>query len=98
MLLTEDQAREKWCPFARVAEPWRFAGHESGQPASVNRGSDGVMASDGVPNCCCIASKCAAWRGQEDARSAEAAEAEFRKSGLRVLVTWVGYCGLAGEP
>jgi hypothetical protein len=56
MLLTEEEARGKWCPFSRKA--YKFSqGFESGPfsgACSFNRGNR--------QNCDCIASSCTSWR------------------------------------
>ena len=66
MLVTEEEAKERWCPFARA--PGRMLGRrENGDSMDVvgfcpqNRGY-----ATGVPldNCRCIASQCMAWRWQ----------------------------------
>jgi hypothetical protein len=44
--MTEDQARECWCPFA----------YREGFHAPQNRNTDNS------PKCTCLASKCMAWR------------------------------------
>ena len=48
MYLTEENARKKWCPFARTSDG----------DASVSRFSQGGADSD----CLCLASGCMAWR------------------------------------
>lgn len=52
MLLTEEQAREKWCPFVRMGQ----GGH--------NRWSDMAQETRDLElvGCECIASDCMAWR------------------------------------
>jgi hypothetical protein len=55
--MTEDQAREKWCPFARVAAA----------DYSSNKGSGG----DIRPGAYCIASRCMAWRWDLDTVATE---------------------------
>jgi len=51
MMLTEEQAREKWCPFARVADK------PDGPVAGANRWPGHAFAN----HSCCIASDCMAW-------------------------------------
>jgi hypothetical protein len=56
MLLTEAEARQRWCPFSRVAD--RHGG--------VNRGLGIVEDNVLWPSqCVCIASACMAWRWKE---------------------------------
>lgn len=66
---TEEQAKTKWCPFARVAvEGYPASGDplaiHSGSVASVNRDSPSANT---VPtaHCYCIGSACMAWRWNE---------------------------------
>lgn len=56
MRSTEAEAREKWCPFARV--------HEQGSAAAAsNRIQDGAGKTTLVPvGSVCIGSTCMAWR------------------------------------
>lgn len=80
MIVTEKEAREKWCPFSRLANPARAS--------TFNRvaGTDldsGPMIAAAV---CCIASQCMAWRFVEEVEEAE---------GSRFTVRKRGYCGLA---
>lgn len=55
MYLTEEEARQKWCPFARVSAS-NFP--EPGNHAS-NRDAGGSVPSNGSN---CLASECMAWR------------------------------------
>ena len=52
--MSEDEAKEKWCPFSRV---WSYEG------GSFNRDLDG---SEAVANC--IGSRCMAWRWEDNRR------------------------------
>jgi hypothetical protein len=53
-MMSEDEAKRKWCPFARA---W------DGQGASTNRIASGDLNIPGPrSDCNCIASKCMAWR------------------------------------
>lgn len=61
MLLTEEQARTKWCPHARQVA---MTHTETGMSSTANR--DGA-AHYGVQNCNCIASDCMAWRWRNTA-------------------------------
>lgn len=64
-MLTEEQAREKWCPMVRLAEATAPPGYPS-----RNRGTS----DSGVhPLCRCIASECMAWRwGKRNRKQYEA--------------------------
>lgn len=67
-MLTEEQAKEKWCPMVRCA------------PGGDNANADGGGRRDRY----CIASRCMMWRAVETAEFKSRAEAEFRKSGRRL--------------
>lgn len=60
MILTEDEAREKWCPFARSVR-WERQDEKidlPGSPVVANREPLG----DEDGGCLCIASNCMSWR------------------------------------
>ncbi len=94
MILTEEDAKTKWCPFSRTMV-WRNSLGGSSATA-VNRWAD----EDGpaLPTACiCLGSGCMAWRWKR--------EFVFKADGVQVhLVDEVveppihGYCGLAGRP
>jgi len=79
---TEDEAKGKWCPFARavvaVSETTQGLPPQYKAMASGNRFLNGTISP-------CIGSGCMAWRWALP-RSIESAETE------------AGYCGLAGRP
>lgn len=83
--ITEDEAKKKWCPLTRVAEPQRFGSQDSMCPvAGVNRGSDAMKETVWQPNALCIGSACMAWRWHKRAEGDVAGP--------------FGYCGAFGEP
>lgn len=91
---TEDEAKTKWCPFARVTTGARKAGAVNlmGGAATFNRVAypegDG-MACDQTPMTKCLGSACMAWRsGIFDHQ---------RNLALGDRTPNVGYCGLAGR-
>lgn len=53
MMVTEDEARKKWCPHARLTSP-------SGDSRSWNRVMRATPGFEDYPHC--IASECMAWR------------------------------------
>lgn len=84
--MTEEEAKTKWCPFARDSET---AGNRS-QSDEPDRHAARFP---------CIASACMAWRGGETSEFKARAEAMYRRDGVRLSpknsdVT--GHCGLAG--
>ena len=82
MIVTEEQARRKWCPQAMS-----YASHLGGH-AAVNRRHD-----TGEPwqDCNCIASDCMMWRWAEQGHDA----GDMPGTGVHPST---GYCGLAGKP
>lgn len=87
--MTEDDAKTKWCPFARPGQV---------QPADCgeirgNRFMDGSIDTGAL----CIGSACMAWRKTgakfKDARTGRLSDRDMTGHG-----TWIddGYCGLAG--
>lgn len=95
--MTEDQAKTKWCPFARV-----FLAGDYWQ--STNGADLMAMTADNMrPLTRCIASACIAWRwGVEHPGGGwiecapNKAIAESRAKEPSYVVG--GYCGLAGKP
>lgn len=82
MMHTEEEAKTKWCPFARTAT-FETQSAVSESAATFNRPWSGSIAQE---DCSCIASECMAWRwdgvrGDDDNNDPV-----------------VGHCGLAGEP
>ncbi len=88
--MTEDEAKTKWCPFARE----RFEVHDLGQIAitALNRLDD--EGCEGLSRC--IGSECMAWRWRmvietmpmPIGRNAHLTDADGN---------WLGHCGLAGK-
>lgn len=93
-MMTEQEARQRWCPFSRYSvydkpssNRWKQSAPES-EPHALNP----------IP-CRCIASDCMAWRWHDEWQSAteEGVGGDLvvrlkRKQGEPKL----GYCGLAG--
>lgn len=95
--MTEEEAKTKWCPFARV-------GGETSGLGSLNR--DGAKGP--IEQARCIASACMAWRKEAAPSGIERIRAHRAEhnSTLAVAVAAVkaedvivgGFCGLAGRP
>lgn len=83
MILTEEEAKTKWCPHGRV---WQKASSEGITSFTTH----GCMGS--VP--ICIGSACMAWRFVPQGEN----YSENMATGDRTYLTPVGYCGLAGKP
>lgn len=83
-VMTEDEAKGKWCPFARGSY---YA------TTSVNRDQCGA-AWGGAQ---CLANGCAAWRWawSDDWREVEGSDG---LASQRLPSSTHGYCGLAGSP
>ena len=82
--MTENEAREKWCPFARIG----FSGRPGS--AAVNRIMDVDSEKPALLNNVtpCIASDCMAWRDDKTANAVARSRMDNEDH---------GYCGLAGE-
>lgn len=62
MLLTEDEARWKWCPESRIVRDERTAASDAPNiVAGANRDALGRFPNP-ITSCRCIASDCMAWR------------------------------------
>jgi hypothetical protein len=105
MILSEEQAKTRWCPWARTVA---LVG------STVNR-----VPEDGRPDsdCMCIASECMAWRWSETAYTERRRSDTFVEGwehippyspDPRITEYWIepegkrvarrrGYCGMAGE-
>ena len=83
---TEEQAREKWCPYSRY------------NPNNEGGGGNRFWGMDGVhDHCRCIASDCMAWRWLTH----ENRDQIWRPTGpdtAQSTDAHMGYCGLAGKP
>lgn len=85
--MTEDDAKEKWCPFARVFDTGssnRVAADDDG-PTAAAAGSE------------CIASDCMAWRWAISPKTIEQAAKSIITSPEGPKEP-TGFCGLAGKP
>lgn len=95
---TEEEAKTKWCPFARYA-----TSDEDGNAA--NRWKQSVAAEqphalNPVP-CRCIGSACMAWRWVAGATTGKSVTLDNGAFGYQTTVTpdkYFGYCGLASRP
>ena len=86
-MLTEQQAREKWCPAARVV----LEGERERTPP-FNRLATTVSVVDANPvDARCIASGCMWWRWERRWQPRE-------HDGPTEVQTERGYCGMAGKP
>lgn len=86
MLLTEEEAKTKWCPFAR-----RMPYAEAAEASEIDKiGINPDYVDEMRAMYPCIASACMAWRWVEELdKDAPGDEAVFKRER--------GYCGLAGS-
>jgi hypothetical protein len=86
--MTEEEARTKWCPYARVIMDWSEK-HPVAGPFNRDRLiADSGNEEDHISQALCIGSACMAWRcDRPEDWSAE-----------MWTPTAHGYCGLAGKP
>ena len=95
MMTTEEQARQKWCPFVRTA--WAMnAADDTAALCTANRGNTDN-------DCLCIASDCMAWRGAWRKKVTDRScwdKEELASKPTAPGKDWerIGYCGLAGKP
>jgi hypothetical protein len=84
--MTEDEAKTKWCPFARTLN----IGEKGGVQPTSNRYGIGSRYNLNPEDCRCIGRSCMAWRdtGFDKYRD------ELGLPKPRAL----GFCGLAGKP
>lgn len=92
---TEDEAKSKWCPHARC-----LGDQASNRPAY---GDSDPLCDEYVAEVAawspCIGSACMAWREiGERADEKARADRHYKKTGERLTVKHVGYCGLSGRP
>lgn len=96
--MTEDEAKTKWCPFARQMVTAESKGAMSGPIAvgSANRFEDDP---NGRPRgSMCVASGCMAWRWGFSPREATAAAVDAPMTHAKRPFVADGFCGLAGRP
>lgn len=102
MLLTEEQAKTKWCPLYRVAT----SGGDQSTFEIDNRPPEHVQPSEGGqwkptgfihPVACCIASECMAWRWIGKRSLDNTQWVEPVESGFVGTQQRRGCCGLAGK-
>lgn len=90
MILTEQEAKTKWCPEVRVT---RRTSHDDVDFSETNRGEDASC--DNAHSC--LGSACMAWRWADDANG----EASYRRTPVKDAAGHfdnapMGYCGKAG--
>lgn len=80
--MTEDEAKAKWCPFARTVEAWP-TGPTAPRNRVVKSSDDEQTLLEGLVGVQCVASACMAWRWSEAKRTAaflEAVQAHMQAS------------------
>lgn len=96
MIITEEEARTKWCPHARGAAPFSFRDSETA--VTSNR----VWNAEPLEGTTCIGSRCMAWRWDDEGNRARSRD---RQMNVRVPgdppqpeppePAERGFCGLA---
>jgi hypothetical protein len=106
--VTEDEAKTKWCPFARTVET-DGRGSTNGRNRVASTGvAEKVLAAE-LLGAQCIASACMAWRWSLDSDfngppnlHKDEAEVDRRFAAItdpnKSSFRKGGYCGLAGQP
>ncbi len=95
---TEDEAKTKWCPFARTLGTLSGP-RQPGEPDNViafgpeNRG---YQMGGALHNCMCIATACMAWRKHDQIGIGPNGEKRDRDMDGRTRWVDRGFCGLAG--
>lgn len=80
--MTEDEAKTKWCPAARILD---------GLPGGAATNREGV-------NVNCVASECMWWRWSERIETEREAYMRGTDLRRTLQSTTDGFCGLAGKP
>jgi hypothetical protein len=88
--MTEDEAKERWCPFSRLGSS--SSPGFGGMNRDVNEENG-----DSLRHTRCLASACAVWR-ETEAADFVTLKAINREGYERSPVPAKGYCGLAGSP
>jgi hypothetical protein len=93
--MTEEEAKTKWCPFARVVMDWSEDQEVIGP---FNRDhiieASALSEEDNISHATCLASACMAWRWD----SGNPHDSESKGGILLPKDLWPGHCGLAGKP
>jgi hypothetical protein len=93
VILTEAEAATRWCPFARVSLPANSAGNRisSFHKSIASTAGDRDHYAQQEADCCCIGSRCAAWRWHEW-RMKRGPDDQFLNPPVQEQT---GFCGLA---
>lgn len=111
--MTEDEAKAKWCPFARVVETGEYShdkdaafnridncDHRGDQP--ITDTVPHIPELNLLPTTLCIGSACMAWRDLFETVNAQEVVDHFDRTGRATALGQLrksgGYCGLAGKP
>ena len=90
--MTEEEAKTKWCPFARVAKRGILPGR------SYNRWADDWSPAGAVDGAKCIGSACMAWREGGAYTDKWVGKNLAGDAVIHGKLHITGYCGLAGKP
>lgn len=88
MILSEEEAKKRWCPQARELDWHKDAGNIDRKISGYNRNKNGNIPA-------CIASYCMVWRWAE---AKKLRDIDLVTSDVQDLPPRTGYCGIAGKP
>jgi hypothetical protein len=96
--MTEDEAKTKWCPFARTLGTLTKPAYLNGPDVVTAQGSAnrGYAMGGALHNCMCIGSACMAWR--LDPALVPWVNEKGELSQIEGRYPTSGHCGLAGKP
>jgi len=86
--MTEEEAKKKWCPMAKVMNINGGGGGNRWDGAASNKNKDAI----GPVGATCVASDCMAWRWYDHVKFDASGTSQGRPDDCP------GYCGLAGKP
>lgn len=99
MILTPEEAREKWCPMVRIARREDTKPYFYGTEVVVAGCNTDALGRTRVPaSCRCIADACAMWRWSSVDGDLPPDAEPGKLYAVPKVRGDVGYCGLAGRP
>lgn len=94
MLLTEGQAKKRWCPMVRLLGMQESPAANTSFNRVPEYGDTGEIAI----GCRCIGGDCMMWRSLNRRTSDGLTFTHESRGGQHENIERVGYCGLAGKP
>jgi hypothetical protein len=99
--MTEDEAKTKWCPFARVVMASSKQAFNAGNRVAIMHDSGAIEINENPTHSCCIASACMAWQWAKPPSVRMETLNRINSPGVEsreIPVAGDGGCGLAGAP